>query len=138
MTGALLQHLREAAREHGFDAIGIARPDYIEFAQERLARMAAEGSHGDMDWLANTAERRASPRHLWPDVRSIIMLGINYGPDADPLAALSERSRGAISVYAQSDDYHEVIKPRLKSLARLLIAEAGGDVKVFVDTAAVM
>jgi epoxyqueuosine reductase len=91
-----------------------------------------------MDWLAATAERRASPRLLWPEVRSIIMLGINYGPDSDPLSVLAERTRGAISVYAQGDDYHEVIKPRLKSLARFLIAQAGGDVKVFVDTAAVM
>ena len=91
-----------------------------------------------MDWLAATVERRASPTLLWPQVRSVIMLGINYGPESDPMAVLAERSRGAISVYAQGDDYHEVIKPRLKSLARFLIAQAGGDVKVFVDTAAVM
>ena len=81
------------------------------------------------------AERRADPRVLWPDVRSVIMLGINYGPDDDPLAVLAQRTRGAISVYAQGDDYHDLIKPRLKALARWLVAEAGGDVKVFVDTA---
>jgi len=75
---------------------------------------------------------------LWPDVRSIVMLGVNYGPDQDPLALLAQRTRGAISVYARGDDYHEVIKPRLKAVARALIARAGGDVKVFVDTAAVM
>ncbi len=91
-----------------------------------------------MDWLAATAERRASPKLLWAEVRSVIMLGINYGPEADPLSVLAERTRGAISVYAQGDDYHEVVKPRLKSLARFLIAQAGGDVKVFIDTAAVM
>ena len=91
-----------------------------------------------MAWMETTAERRGDPRALWPDVRSVIMLGMNYGPDSDPLAILRERSRGAISVYAQGDDYHEVIKPRLKALARWLIAHAGGDVKVFVDTAAVM
>jgi len=91
-----------------------------------------------MDWMATTAERRADPRMLWPDVRSVIMLGMNYGPENDPLAILKLRTHGAISVYAQGDDYHEIIKPRLKALARWLIAEAGGDVKVFVDTAAVM
>jgi epoxyqueuosine reductase len=91
-----------------------------------------------MTWMATTAERRADPRALWPDVRSIIMLGVNYGPDDDPLAVLAQRDRAAISVYAQGDDYHEVIKARLKALARWLIARAGGDVKVFVDTAAVM
>ena len=101
-------------------------------------RFLAEGAHGDMAWMATTAERRGDPRTLWPDARSIIMLGMNYGPDDDPLAILRERSHGAISVYAQGDDYHEVIKPKLKAVARWLIAQAGGDAKVFVDTAAVM
>jgi epoxyqueuosine reductase len=90
-----------------------------------------------MTWMEN-AERRGDPRALWSDVRSIIMLGVNYGPDEDPLAILAQRTRGAISVYARGDDYHEVIKPRLKAVARALITRAGGDVKVFVDTAAVM
>ena len=130
--------LRDTAREQGFDVLGVASPDDIPQARERFEAMTVARSHGDMDWLAATVERRASPRLLWPDVRSVIMLGVNYGPDDDPLSVLAERSRGAISVYAQGDDYHEVIKPRLKSLARLLIAQAGGDVKVFVDTAAVM
>jgi len=91
-----------------------------------------------MTWLAATATRRASPPALWPDVRSIIMLGLNYGPDTDPLAILKVRDHAAISVYAKGDDYHELIKTRLKSLARWLTANVGGDVKVFVDTAAVM
>lgn len=91
-----------------------------------------------MDWLADRPERRAHPKNLWSDVRSIIMLGFNYGSDDDPLALLEQRTRGAISVYARGDDYHDVIKSRLKQLARWLIAHAGGDVKVFVDTAAVM
>ncbi len=91
-----------------------------------------------MMWMAANAERRGDPRVLWPDVRSIIMLGLNYGPDQDPLAILKERERGDISVYARGDDYHDVIKPRLKTLGRWIIEAAGGDVKVFVDTAAVM
>ena len=91
-----------------------------------------------MTWLAATATRRASPPALWPDVRSIIMLGLNYGPDTDPLAILKVRDHAAISIYAKGDDYHELIKTRLKALARWLTANAGGDVKVFVDTAAVM
>jgi len=127
-----------AARAHGFDTVGIVRPDAIPQAQERLLRFLAEGAHGDMDWMATTAERRGDPRTLWQDARSIIMLGMNYGPGSDPLAILRHRDHGAISVYAQGDDYHDVIKPRLKALARWLIAQAGGDVKVFVDTAAVM
>jgi len=101
-------------------------------------RFIAAGHHGDMDWLAREPARRTDPTALWSEVRSVIMLGVNYGPDQDPLAVLSARSRGAISVYARGDDYHDVIKKNLKTLARWLVARAGGDVKVFVDTAAVM
>jgi epoxyqueuosine reductase len=91
-----------------------------------------------MDWMARHADRRAAPQALWPEVRTVVMLGINYGPAGDPLAILKEPARGGISVYAQGDDYHDVIKPRLKHLGRWLIERAGGDIKVFVDTAPVM
>jgi epoxyqueuosine reductase len=105
---------------------------------ERLRQFLAEGAHGDMDWMDTTAARRGNPRALWPQVGSVIMLGLNYGQDSDPLAILRRRDRGAISVYARGDDYHDIIKPRLKALARWLTAQAGGDAKVFVDTAAIM
>jgi epoxyqueuosine reductase len=130
--------LEQTARAEGFDAIGVTRPDAIPQAQERLARFIAEGLHGDMDWIATTAERRGNPRVFWPKARSVIMLGMNYGPDADPLTILAQRDRGGISVYARGDDYHELIKKKLKTIARWVVANAGGDVKVFVDTAAVM
>ncbi|MGH6768718.1 MAG: tRNA epoxyqueuosine(34) reductase QueG [Xanthobacteraceae bacterium] len=135
---ALKTALVEAAFAQGFDAVGVTRPDSIPQALERLQRFLADGAHGDMDWMETTAARRGDPRALWPDVRSVIMLGVNYGPDHDPLAILGQRDRGAISVYAQGSDYHDVIKARLKSLARWLTTQAGGDVRVFVDTAAVM
>jgi epoxyqueuosine reductase len=130
--------LAAAAKAQGFDVVGVARPDPAGDQQDRLLRFIAQGAHGDMDWLAANAERRADPKKLWPDVRAIVMLGVNYGPDENPLAILKARTRGAISVYAQGDDYHDIVKKRLKTLARWLIATAGGDVKVFVDTAAVM
>ena len=130
--------LAQAARAQGFDAIGVTRPDAIPEAAARLRAFLDAGAHGDMAWLADKAAWRASPAALWPDVRSVIMLGVNYGPDDDPLAVLQQRSRGGISVYARGDDYHDVVKPRLKTLGRWLIEQAGGDVKVFVDTAAVM
>ena len=88
--------------------------------------------------MAARPERRSDPRVLWPDVRAIVMLGVNYGPAHDPTAILARPDRAAISVYAKGDDYHDVIKKRLKALARWLTAQAGGDAKVFVDTAAVM
>jgi epoxyqueuosine reductase len=131
-------HLAARAHALGFDSVGVTRPDAAPEAKARLERFLAEGAHGDMGWMETTAGRRGEPRALWPDVRSIVMLGMNYGPDADPLAILRERTRGAVSIYAQGDDYHDLIKARLKTLARWLIANAGGDVKVFVDTAAVM
>jgi epoxyqueuosine reductase len=130
--------LIEQARAVGFSTLGIADPDAIAGARERLQSFLDAGSHGDMDWLASEPARRASPRVLWSDVRSVIMLGMNYGPDENPLALLEQTTRGNISVYARGDDYHDLIKKRLKTLARWLIAHAGGDVKVFVDTAAVM
>ena len=118
--------------------MGVVAPDAIPEVGDRLAAFLADGAQGDMDWLARAPERRADPRVLWPDVRAIVMLGLNYGPAHDPLAVLATPARGAISVYAQGDDYHDLIKSRLKAIARALIAEAGGDAKVFVDTAAVM
>jgi len=130
--------LIEQARSRGFDAVGITKPDAVPQAKARLERFLADGANGDMAWMASTAERRASPLALWPEVRSVVMLGMNYGPDQDPLAILKQRSRAAISVYAKGDDYHELIKARLKDVARWLVQNAGGDVKVFVDTAAVM
>ena len=122
----------------GFDCIGITAPDAISLAAKHFRDFLNAGAHGDMDWLARDPERRADPRGLWPDVRSVVMLGVNYGPDEDPLAILKQRTRGAISVYAQGDDYHDVIKKRLKALARWLAGTANCEVKVFVDTAAVM
>ena len=98
----------------------------------------AQGRHGDMAWLAANAERRKDPRALWPEARSIIMLGLSYAPDRDPLEALQDLSRGTISVYAQGLDYHDVIKAKLKRLAAQVQSLTGGDVKVFVDTAPVM
>jgi epoxyqueuosine reductase len=130
--------LIEYAQARGFDAAGVTRPDAVPEAKARLERFLADGAHGDMVWMATTAERRASPLALWPEVRSVIMLGMNYGPDEDPLAILKRKDHAAISTYAKGDDYHELIKARLKDVARWLVAKAGGDVKVFVDTAAVM
>jgi len=138
VTEHLKQALAAEARALGFATLGVAAPESVAGAAARFAEFIAAGMHGEMGWLAAHPERRADPRAMWPEVRSVILLGMNYAPDADPLAMLRRRDRGAISVYAQGDDYHDVIKPRLKQLARWLIATAGGDVKVFVDTAAVL
>ena len=130
--------LKREAETLGFDCIGVTDPDAIGNAGKYFREFLDAGAHGDMDWLAAQPERRMDPRVLWPGVRSIIMLGVNYGPDENPLALLEQRTRGAISAYAQGDDYHDVIKKRLKMLARWLVAASGEEVKVFIDTAAVM
>jgi epoxyqueuosine reductase len=130
--------LASEARALGFDCVGVTSPDAIAEAAGHFRAFLDTGAHGEMDWLAANPERRADPRVLWPAVRSVIMLGVNYGPDENPLAILESRASGAISVYAQGDDYHDLIEKRLKALARWLVATSGGEVKVFVDTAAVM
>jgi epoxyqueuosine reductase len=134
----LRDRLTREAQALGFDSIGITDPDAISGVREKLDAFLNAGAHGDMEWLADNPGRRADPKVMWQDVRSVIMLGVNYGPDENPLDILKQRSQAAISVYARGDDYHDLIKKRLKLLARWLIAQAGGDVKVFVDTAAVM
>jgi epoxyqueuosine reductase len=126
------------ARALGFDCVGVTGPDAIADAARYFREFIALGAHGEMDWLAASPERRTDPRILWPGVRSVIMLGVNYGPDEDPLEILGQRDRGAISSYAKGDDYHDLIKKRLKLLARWLATATGAELKVFVDTAAVM
>ena len=130
--------LKARALAEGFDAAGIAAPDAIREAGADLYAYLEAGFHGDMGWLADKADRRTGPIALWPDVRSIVMLGMNYGPERDPLAAQGERSHAAISVYAQGRDYHDIVKGKLKAVAREFAARSGADVKVFVDTAPVM
>jgi epoxyqueuosine reductase len=128
---------REAKRL-GFDCVAVASPGSIPLAPARLAAFVEAGQQGSMGWMKETAARRGNPSALWPGVRSIVMLGMNYGPETDPLAALADRGRATISVYAQNRDYHDVIKGKLKELAGKIAAMSGGDVKVFVDTAPVM
>jgi epoxyqueuosine reductase len=130
--------IRARAREEGFDAVGIARADAPKGAAEGLNAFLDQGLHGDMGWMETTSERRADPKRLWSEAKSIITLGVNYAPADDPLAALARRERGVISVYAQGADYHEVLKKRLKRLASWIAENHGGDVKIFVDTAPVM
>jgi epoxyqueuosine reductase len=126
------------AKKAGFDLVAVTTPDAIPEAPARLGQFVAEGLHGSMEWLAETAGRRGDPKVLWPDVRSIVVLAMNYGPERNPLEILAKRDRGAISVYAQNRDYHDVIKGRLKEIAGKFAARSGADVKVFVDTAPVM
>jgi epoxyqueuosine reductase len=137
-SAALLAELRARAKSLGFDAFGIARADARPDLPAKLNHAIAAGWHGDMAWLADTAERRGSPQAMWPEARSVIVLGVNYGPDSNPLADLARKSVGNISVYARNRDYHDLIKGRLKELAGLLARRAGANVKVFVDTAPLM
>ena len=139
MQASLKQLVLTEARLAGFDVARVTTPDALPgTAGERLEQFLREGRHGDMDWLATTADRRRHPLGVWPETRSIVMLGMNYGPRSDPLAVLAERSRGAISCYAHSRDYHDVVKSGLKRVAGALARTSGADVKVFVDTAPLM
>jgi epoxyqueuosine reductase len=130
--------LRKEAAAQGFDLCRITLPDAIPQAPERLQQFVDAGRHGTMTWMEETIERRGDPRVLWSDVRSVVMFGMNYGPDEDPRALQALPDKAAISVYARNRDYHDVIKGRLKEIATRFAARAGADVKVFVDTAPVM
>jgi epoxyqueuosine reductase len=130
--------IREKALELGFDAVGFARASLAETARESLAAYLAAGYHGDMGWLEARAAQRASPTGLWPAAKSVVVLGMNYGPEEDPRGALAEPGRGVVSVYARGRDYHDVVKKRLKALGRWIAATWPGELKVFVDTAPVM
>ncbi len=130
--------IRAQAAELGFDVCRFADAREGWTAGERLTEFLHQDRHGEMGWMAETSERRSHPTAMWDGARSAVMLGVNYGPDHDPLAILRQKDRGAISVYAQGDDYHELIKKRLKRLATWLQGRFGGQLKVFVDTAPLM
>ena len=141
-TRNLQTALEQKAAAHGFEGLRVAGADSIPGAGDRLRTFLENGYHGTMGWMEETQGRRRSPRALWPEVRSVLMLAMNYGPDDapenHPLAHLEDPGSAGISVYARHRDYHDVIKGRLKELASFLVSRAGGDVKVFVDTAPVM
>jgi epoxyqueuosine reductase len=137
MKDGLKQKLVAQALAEGFDACRLCRPWDVGHVPERLAEFLARGYHGQMGWLEARANWRGAPQILWPEARTVIVLGESYTPEGDALDGLWQKDRGNISVYARGRDYHATVKKRLKRLARWLIAEAGGEVKVFVDTAPV-
>jgi len=138
MADDLKKIIRERAKAEGFDAVGFAAADADPNDRKALARFLALGRAGDMTWLADAGGRRGNPRAVMAEAKTAIVLGANYGPGDDPLAALAHRDRGAISIYARGRDYHDVLKKKLKRLARWLAEERRAQVKVFVDTAPVM
>ncbi|WP_375589919.1 tRNA epoxyqueuosine(34) reductase QueG [Hoeflea alexandrii] len=130
--------LHTEAERLGFCAMAVTPARSAPFLRERLAEFVDLGRHGSMQWLAETLDRRAEPQTLWPEARSVIVLAMNYGPDRDPLENLAHPQNATVSVYARNRDYHDIIKGKLKELAGKFASRAGGDVKVFVDTAPVM
>lgn len=129
--------IEEEARKLGFDGFGVTSADLDNQVGEGLREFIAHGHHGSMDWLANRVHHRESPKNLWHEAQSVIMLSLNYGPKSDPRNLLSETDLGNISVYARGKDYHDLIKKRLKALARFMVSEFDCNLKVFVDTAPV-
>jgi len=130
--------IRRQARTLGFDDVGFAGADGLPQWRGDLGRWLDLGRHGQMQWMAETVDRRISPKALWPDCKSVVTLALSYAPAYDPLALRDRPELGAISVYARGRDYHDIVKPKLKTLARWIVNDLGGDVKVFVDTAPVM
>jgi epoxyqueuosine reductase len=138
VSGSPEAFLKHAGRTIGFDSVRIARADEAWAAGERLEAFVAEGRHGQMDWMETTLERRKAPTSMWAGAKSAVVVALNYGPGLDPMDMLAERSLGNISVYARGKDYHDLLKSRLKQLARAFVGETSAEVKVFVDTAPLM
>lgn len=138
MSTPLKADIAARARALGFDAFGVASARADWAAGARLEQFIALGRHGDMDWLPREAERRAHPSALWPEARSVIVVGQSYASDDDAIALLAEKERGLVSAYAARRDYHDVVKGKLKQLAQWIAHETGEEVKVFVDTAPLM
>jgi epoxyqueuosine reductase len=138
-TISLESRLEAVAREHGFVAFGIADADSAPLTAQRLNQWLADGCHGSMIWMEGRSEQRGSPKGLWPEVKSIISLGMSYAPAEDPMGLADQSDIGRISVYAQGADYHDIVKKAMKAMARWLVAEVPDvQLKVFVDTAPVM
>ncbi len=135
LTKADRERVRAYARGLGFDVVQFTRAETTAQAKRDLKKFLADGLNGDMAWLKENADRRADPLVLWPEVKTAIMVGLNYGPTTDPLGVLEYRDQGAISVYARNRDYHDILKKRLKRLATWVADESGAGVRVFVDTA---
>jgi len=131
-------HIAGVAQAAGFDIVKFTTPDGLDPNARHFRQFLDLGRHGDMAWMQEKADRRSAPRSLWPEVNSVILLGMNYAPDHDPLENLTLTDRGNISVYAQGKDYHDVVKKKLKQVARDLYRRFDAEVKVFVDTAPVM
>lgn len=134
----LRDQIRDNALHLGFDAVGFSHASLGLEPRERLTHFLDKGYHGDMGWLSARTEQRSHPQSLWPEARSVIVVGLSYAPDCDPLEITAQRSNGAISIYARNRDYHDLIKGKLKHLAQYLVSHFACQVKVFVDTAPVM
>lgn len=138
MGADLKENLRELALAAGFDSVGFCRAETLPQHKSDLQEFNARGLHGTMEWMHTTQERRADPQVLWPEAKSVIVLGMNYGPKTDPMKMLSHPDRALISCYAQNRDYHDTVKKRLKQMAREMVSRFDCELKVFVDTAPVM
>ncbi|HEY4076999.1 MAG TPA: tRNA epoxyqueuosine(34) reductase QueG [Rhizomicrobium sp.] len=138
MPNSISDHIRERALAEGFSVVRFASAQASPENAARLGVFLDDGHHGDMDWMAQRTAWRADPQGMWAAAKSVIILGLNYGPEDDPLTVLQQRDCAAISVYAQGDDYHDVVKKKLKAVAGDIFQRFGAEVKVFVDTAPVM
>lgn len=134
----LVNALKEKARAEGFADCRIVAGQLAPEAGDRLRQWLDEGRHGDMLWMADRVDQRLSPDGLWPEVQSVVMLGMSYAPETDPMGLEAQPGLGRISVYAQRKDYHDVVKGALKRLAQWFVHQTGSEVKVFVDTAPVL
>ena len=130
--------IRADAMSEGFGAVGFTKADEDPLQSVRLDEFINDGFMGDMSWIAETRDRRHTPKAMWSEAKTAIVLVMNYGPDHDPMETIKKTECGNISVYARGRDYHDVIKGKLKQVAGRIAAREDVAVKVFVDTAPLM
>lgn len=130
--------IQKKSKEFGFDIMRVTDPKINKEDNIYMKEFLDKNYHGDMDWLKKNIERRMSPKKIWEDTKSIIILGVNYGPDHNPMKNLESKEIGNISVYARGNDYHDIIKKNLKQFGRWIVSETNSEIKVFIDTAPIM
>lgn len=129
--------VKQASKKHGFDFCGISKAEFLEKEAPRLEAWLKKGAHGKMSYMENHFDKRLDPSQLVPGAKSVVSLLYNYYPERD--LAQEEPSHAKLAKYAYGEDYHFIIKDKLKELVKDLQAEIGEfEGRVFVDSAPVM
>lgn len=126
--------ISDKAKEIGFDVIKFTKPEINNLDKKHLKKFLEKNHHGQMKWLERHYEKKINPKKVWNEVKTIVILGTNYGSKNNPLEYNLNKDLGNISIYARNIDYHVVIKKKLLILKKWLVKKFGINSKIFIDT----